>query len=128
MANFGLSILDNVDNVVKDSSIEDKKAIFIIDKIIKLNSEIDELVEQKNALELKLKELMKTNEILTCNNEIVATWKVAQKECFKSADFKKDYPDIYEDYTTTAKYRTFRLKKLTESQIKLLKNSMKTKE
>ena len=87
-------------------------------------SELKEVAEKKAVIvaredELKnvLKEFMGTREVLTCNNQVIATWKLTKgRKTFNQKMLKANEPEIYEKYVTEGQpSRQFRPKVADET-------------
>lgn len=74
-----------------------------------LTNIINTYKEEKDGIKALICSRLGTNE-KGISTSYTATWKSQKKPSFDSKRFKADYPDLYEQYTTTNSTRVFRLK------------------
>lgn len=81
----------------------DKKTLSVLNKLKVVELRYKKLIEQRDALKEQLLELFEANEIKKFENEEFSITYVAPttQERFDSAKFKKDYPQIYQEYVKT---------------------------
>lgn len=74
-------------------------------------AEIKLLEEQIKAIDARLQEYMGDAEILVDSHRVeLATWKAHFQARFNTTKFKAAYPDLYEEFATSAKMRPFKVK------------------
>lgn len=81
----------------------------LIETLDLLNEELKALEERKAECENRLKAMLGENEVGRFGERLV-TWKNIVSNRFDSKTFAKDYPELYEKYLKTSKYRKFAVK------------------
>ncbi|NLT94836.1 MAG: hypothetical protein GXW85_04770 [Clostridia bacterium] len=81
----------------------------LIETLDFLNEELKALEERKAECENRLKAMLGENEAGRFGERLV-TWKNIVSNRFDSKTFAKDYPELYEKYLKTSKYRKFAVK------------------
>lgn len=78
------------------------------ERYIQLNDLASRVKAEKDEIRGKICDTMQDAEMGLSDN-YKATWKTQSKDNFDSKRFRKDYPDLYEQYKTTTTSRVFRL-------------------
>ncbi len=86
-----------------------EEAMSMIEEFEQAKDDEAEATERKEAMANKLKEMLGENEIGVVNGRSVA-WKTVNSERFNSKSFKRDYPDLHEQYVSQSSYRRFTVK------------------
>ena len=89
-------------DTIEESTIEGSfDMITICEKIKDYNNDIKKIKSKADELRVDIMDTMKEDEIMTYKGSILSTWKKSKgKVKFDLNKFKKDHPEIYEEYST----------------------------
>ena len=89
-------------DTIQESVIEGSfDMITICEKIKDYNKDIKKIKSKADELRVDIMDTMKEDEIMTYKGSILSTWKKSKgKVKFDLNKFKKDHPEIYEEYAT----------------------------
>lgn len=74
-----------------------------------IKSSIKSYSEEKERVEFQIKEFISPNAILNVAGKKAATWKAQTQQRFDQERFKKEQPQMYEQYMHTVSFRALRL-------------------
>lgn len=82
-----------------------------LERMKAIKNEIKKLEGSYETLEMEVFKFMQDNDqLMSPQGDILATWKAQTSNRFDSNTFKKDHPDLYNNYTKTTKTRILRVK------------------
>lgn len=94
----------------EDSQIElDGSFVEKVERIDVLKDLIKDMDTEKTQLEQQIQAQMEFNERALVGERVI-TWKTCTSNKFDSSSFKKDYPELYEQYINQSSYRRFVIK------------------
>lgn len=95
---------------------EPTKTIYLLNSYEEKLERYDELKEQKKEIEYEIKEIenqikgeMEDAEVAQTDSRKI-TWKTVASKRFNSKAFKKDHPELYQEYVNESSYRRFQIK------------------
>ncbi|WIF95160.1 YqaJ viral recombinase family protein [Caminicella sporogenes] len=94
------------ESIIELSSKKFESKLQRLDEIKELMSKLD---EEKKKIEQEIQVEMGENELALIGDRKI-TWKTVSSNRFDSKSFKKDYPDLYNQYTKKSLYRRFQIK------------------
>ena len=93
---------------MQDKEIEATGEVMaLINNLAETNQKMSELKKHKENLESGIKVIMKDAELLTFQNDLVATWKTVNQSKLDQKALEADYPDLITDYKKPSSYRKF---------------------
>ena len=94
-----------------NSKIEvDSDTLKLINELIEVKKQYKVVEAHKSSLEDKIKQYMGENEGLTCNSDIIATWKQFQQNRVDTKKFKESFPEVARLVLKESSYRKFDIK------------------
>ncbi|EGL82071.1 phage-type endonuclease [Caldalkalibacillus thermarum TA2.A1] len=84
------------------------EACRLVEALDKINAELKELEELKKEYENTLKAMLGEFERGIAGDRIV-TWKTVESKRLDTKRFRKDHPELFEEYAKTTKYRRFQI-------------------
>lgn len=90
------------------SVVEATPETFVVYEDLKrVKEKLKELEEEESILKANLQKIMKDNEILMFDGNVLATWKTENRNDFNKKQFKLDNPDLYQKYLVNKEIRKF---------------------
>lgn len=97
---------------IPESEVElPSEADQLFDAIEVIKTEIQELEQKRLEYENKIKQMIGEHE-KAYSNRFMVTWKTINSNRFDSKRFKKDYPELFNQYAKPSSYRRFTIKEV----------------